>query len=48
VAYTKAVRAAALPWNQRRERRAAPWTENGGRLGATVRVRDGRRDWPGW
>src|ERR1017187_5587454 len=26
VAYTKAVRAAALPWNQRRERRAAAST----------------------
>ncbi len=26
---------------------ARGWTRIGGRLGATDRIRDGRRDWPG-
>ncbi len=39
VAYTNAVRAAALPWNQRRERRAAASTSELGRPAACLNIR---------
>ena len=39
VAYMKAVRAAALPWNQRRERRAAASTSELGRPAACLKSR---------
>ena len=39
MAYTKAVRAAALPWNQRRERRAAASTSELGRPAACLNNR---------
>ena len=39
VAYTKAIRAAALPWNQRRERRAAASTSELGRAAACLKNR---------
>jgi hypothetical protein len=43
VAYTKAVRAAALPWNQRRERRAAASTSELGRPAACLKSRPNSR-----
>ena len=39
VAYTNAVRAAALPWNQRRDRRAAASTSEVGRPAASLKSR---------